>query len=144
MFSLGINAAKSNFFDRSKIAAALDRATQKNLSRYGAFVRTRAKTSIRKRKGTSPPGGPPFSHVGLLRKFIFFSYDPFFKSVIVGPTLLRAGSKAPGVLEHGGDETLTDRRGRTHRATYQARPFMGPAAAEENKRLPEIWADSVR
>jgi hypothetical protein len=56
-------AAKGSFFDRAKVKNAVDAGTRRVLSRFGAFVRTRARTSIRKRKGTSPPGGPPHAHV---------------------------------------------------------------------------------
>jgi len=41
-------AAKSNFFDRAKVVRAVNRARRKALSRVGAFVRTRARRSIRK------------------------------------------------------------------------------------------------
>ena len=113
------------------------------LSRFGAFVRTRAKTSIRKRKGTSPPGSPPHSHVGLLRKFILFAYDPTRKSVVIGPTLIRAESQAPRLLEHGG-EAVRRTKTRTRRLRYRPRPFMQPAFAAEQSKLPPLWRDSVR
>jgi hypothetical protein len=45
-------AAKQGFFDRAKVKNAVDAGTRRVLSRFGAFVRTRARTSIRKRKGT--------------------------------------------------------------------------------------------
>ena len=143
MIALTFSAIKQGFFDRDKVKRSADAGTRKVLSRFGAFVRQRAKTSIKKRKGTSPPGGPPFSHTGLLRKFILFGYDPARKSVVIGPTLIREGSVAPRLLEHGGDTTLETRKG-SRRAYYRRRPFMGPAFAAEQDKLPALWQNSVR
>jgi hypothetical protein len=72
MIRMTFRAAKQGFFDRALVQQKVAKAERRVLSRFGAFVRTRAKTSIRKKKGTSPPGSPPHSHVGLLRKFILF------------------------------------------------------------------------
>jgi hypothetical protein len=113
------------------------------LSKFGAFVRQRAKTSIRKRKGTSPPGSPPYSHVGLLRKFILFAYDPTRNSVVIGPTLIRAGSEAPRLLEYGG-EAVRRTKIKTRRLRYRPRPFMRPAFEQEKTRLPALWRNSIR
>lgn len=63
------------FFDTDRVKRAADMATRKNLSKAGAYVRTAARSSIRTRKAISPPGQPPGSHTGLLRKFIFFGYE---------------------------------------------------------------------
>ncbi|MFQ3593688.1 MAG: hypothetical protein SNJ82_10975 [Gemmataceae bacterium] len=38
-----------------------------------------------------------------MRKFILFAYDPTRQSVVIGPTLIRAESQAPRLLEHGGE-----------------------------------------
>lgn len=75
MVNLTFQAAKQGFFDRALVQQKVAAAERKVLSWFGAFVRQRAKTSIKKRKGTSPPGQPPHSHVGLLRKFVLFAYD---------------------------------------------------------------------
>jgi hypothetical protein len=136
-------AAKQGFFDRAKVKNAVDAGTRRVLSRFGAFVRQRAKTSIRKRKGTSPPGSPPYSHVGLLRKLILFAYDSQRKSVVIGPTMIREGSQAPRLLEHGGDTILETRRGRKQ-ARYRPRPFMRPAFEAEKPQLPALWRNSIR
>ncbi len=122
---------------------AVDAGTRRVLSRFGAFVRTRARTSIRKKKGTSPPGSPPHSHVGLLRKFILFAYDPQRKSVVIGPTLTKESSPAPRLLEHGGDAVIED-RGKARHVRYRRRPFMQPALEAEKPKLSALWRDSVR
>jgi hypothetical protein len=138
-----LNAAKAGFFDRVKVMNAVDKATRGVLSKFGAFVRQRAKTSIRPRKGTSPPGLPPYSHTGLLRRFIFFSYDNERHSVVIGPTLINTPTGAPETLEHGGATTILDRR-RRKRVTIQPRPYMGPAFEAEKAQLPSLWRNSVR
>ena len=145
MISLTVKAAKSNFFDRPKVTGAVDAAARKGLSRFGAFVRRRAQTSIRKRRAVSEPGSPPSGHVGTLRKLIFFSYDADRKSVVIGPTLLRDGSRVPSLLEYGGDGPAVRTAGGGTRATrYRARPFMGPAFREEAEKAPGLWANSIR
>ena len=131
------------FFDRKTVVARVDRATRKVFSRFGAYVRTGAKSSIRKRKSVSPPGRPPSSHTGLLKKLIYFGYDRDRKSVVIGPTPLNATVEAPPLLEYGG-RARRKRRGKAYTARYQARPFMGPAFEREQQKLPAMWRDSVR
>ena len=143
MIGLSFQAAKRGFFDRESVQRKVDRSTRKVLSRFGAFVRQRARTSIRKRKEISRPGQPPHSHVGLLRKFILFAYDADRKSVVIGPTLTNAQSEAPKLLEHGGETTLRTREG-PKRARYRPRPFMGPAFAAEQPKLSGLWKNSVK
>lgn len=148
MITMSFQTAKQGFFDQSKVKDAVDAGMRRVLSRFGAFVRTRARTSIRKRKGTSPPGSPPYSHVGLLRQFILFAYDPQRKSVVIGPTLIRSGSEAPSILEYGGTTTrersLAGGRRKKVRAVYRPRPYMRPAFKAEQARLPDLWKNSVR
>ena len=136
---------KQLFFDRQAVISRVDTATRKVLSKFGAFVRRTAKGSIRNRQRPAPPGSPPSSHTGLLKKFIFFGFDPDAKSVVIGPTRLdrRGRGDAPSLLEHGGATTLV-RRGKRERATYAARPYMGPAFEKEQPKLPAMWRDSVR
>jgi len=136
---------KRMFFDSKKVVSATDRATRRVLSRFGAFVRRTAKQSIRKRKKVSRPGSPPSSHTGLLKKFIYFGYDATRRAVVVGAMRFtrRGNGEAPGLLEHGGTTTLTDRRGKKRAANYRARPFMGPAYQKESPKLPDMWRDSV-
>jgi len=143
MFGMSLKSAKEGFFDRAKVVGAVGKATRQVLSRFGAFVRQRAKTSIRNKKGTSPPGSPPYSHVGLLRRFILFAFDPQRQSVVIGPTQLRETSVAPRILEHGGDATVDTPIG-PHPARYEPRPFMQPAFEQEKGKLPDLWRNSVR
>ncbi len=140
---------KYMFFDRHVVMAAVDNAKRKVLSKAGAFIRTAAKTSIRKRKGSAPPGAPPHSHEGSLRRLILFGYDKPNDSVVVGPVGFKK-SEAPSVLEYGG-ETVVLRRvgGRGGKLTSQKvkiapRPYMAPALEKERPKLPLLWRNSVR
>lgn len=150
-----IQAAKNNFFDRKVVIDAVDRATLRVLSKFGAFVRRRAKSSIRKRKKASKPGQPPSSHVGLLKDLIFFAWDSSAKQVVIGPTLINRPTGAPETLEYGGDAELPTSQFRTRggkvrferttkRIHIQPRPYMNPALQAELPGLPAMWANSVR
>ena len=138
---------KELFFDAPRVLSAVDSATRAVLSKFGAFVRTAAKHSIRKRKAVSQPGSPPSSHVGTLRRLIFFGYDPERKSVVIGPTPFAGTTgtaEAPPLLEYGGRARRKDRKGRTVTVTYQPRPYMSPAFEQEKPKLPDLWAGAVK
>lgn len=148
MIGLKIDQAKGMFFDSPKVVAAVDAAARRVLSKFGAFVRTAAKSSIRKRKKASEPGSPPSSHTGLLKKFIYFGYDQSRQSVVIGPTRLNnSGGTAPESLEYGGKATVTAlRRGKktSRRVTINERPYMRSALGKELPKLPSMWRDSVK
>ncbi len=143
MIGMKLNQTKGLFFDRPAVTNAMDRATRRVLSRFGAFVRRGARSSIRKRRAISQPGSPPSSHTGLLKRNIFFVYERQRANVVIGPILLNSASDAPALLEHGGNVTRR-RRGKQVRMTYRPRPFMGPAFERERPKLPAMWKDSVR
>jgi hypothetical protein len=138
---------KALFFDRPVVQRAVNKAKRATLSKAGAFIRTTARHSLRRRKGAAAPGQPPHSHVGLLKRFLLFAYEPASESVVIGPAKLNKSTEAPRVLEHGG-RTLVERRRRgkvvRRRVTIEARPFMGPALEKERPKLPKRWAGSVR
>ncbi|HET6441924.1 MAG TPA: hypothetical protein VFH53_06055 [Phycisphaerae bacterium] len=158
---------KELFFSTDAVKRAVDGATRKVLSRFGAFVMTTARQSIKKApyavrkkpgrertdfgKKISKPGKPPFSQTGLLKKFIYFSYDASSRSVVVGPERIGGKGEAPELLEYGGwarRPVGRRRKGRTGRSMatveYKARPFMGPALERDEPKLPDMWRDSVR
>ena len=129
------------FFDKKAVTNRVDAGTRRVLSKFGAFVRRTAQSSIRKRKRISNPGEPPSSHIGLLKKFIFFGYDPSARSVVIGPVWLsqKGRGEAPALLEHGGLGKVGKQRAR-----YRPRPFMGPAFEKELPKLPDLWRDSTK
>ena len=149
---IGLKIDKSMFFDTAKVRRAVSDGTRKVLSKFGAFVMTAARHSIRKRKAVSQPGRPPSSHVGTLKRLIFFGYEPGKKSVVIGPTPFAAkGGTAvvPELLEqdHAAGTTRRirgTRRGKVVVMTYRARPYMGPAFESEKPKLPALWAGSVK
>ena len=142
--NLGVKI-QSLFFDREAVTAKVAPAIRTVLAKFGAFVRRTAKGSLRTRRRSAPPGSPPSSHTGLLKKFLLFGYDPDRRSVVIGPARLdrRGLGEAPSLLEYGGSATL-ERRGRRMRTTYAARPYMRPAFEKEQPKLPAMWRDSVR
>lgn len=122
---IGVKAAKALFFDRP-VHRAVDRAKLKVLSKYGAFVRRTARSSIRNRKGDTPRGRPPANRTELLKKYIYFVRDPSADSVLIGPAKLSGTEDKPGL------EWLEENF-----------PFMGPAHEENLPKLPGMWKDSI-
>ncbi len=110
-----VDKFKQGFFDRRAVLSAMDKATRLGMIRTGAYTRTVAKNSMRKRLYASAPGDPPHVHVGTLKNLTYFAYDTQTRSVIVGPVGL-GDSKVPAVLEFG---DLKQR--------IAARPYMRPA-----------------
>lgn len=118
--------------------------------RFGSFVYTTARRSIRKpgKSGKpSKPGDPPKNVSGALKNFIRFAYDKVTRSVVIGPTLLPGRTDAQEVLEKGGRAKRRIRDGatvRTKSIDYQSRPYMVPAL---EKRLPDLaglWDGSIK
>jgi len=135
----------SVLFDGSRIVRGVEHANRSVLMRAGAFVRRRARSSMRKRKTISAPGKPPSSHTGRLRGLILFGYDRQGESVVIGPKATGDRGQAGETLEHG--KTVTRRQGRRRRCVrYRARPFMGPALEKEIEAgsFPKLWANSVK
>jgi hypothetical protein len=144
---------KRFFFDRALVVNAVGRASAKNLSKAGSFIRTSARSSLRRRKRSSEPGQPPSVHtrdrVATLKN-IWFVFDPMRRSVVVGPLKLNGsslkGSNRPSVpaLHELGGTAVVVKRGRKRRVKYAPRPFMGPALARERPKFEGIWADTVK
>lgn len=116
--NLGISVTKRApqwFFDRKIVIDAIGRANAMGLSKAGAFVRQRARTSIRRRKSISEPGQPPHAHAKgntfASIKAIFFAFEPRRASVVIGPVGLGnrktifgsySAGAVPNLLEFGG------------------------------------------
>lgn len=155
----------SQFFDRDAVLKALDREQRSRLSRAGAFVRRRARSSIRKRNRVSKPGSPPSSHTGDYRRSIFFGYDASRDAVVIGPSATFGGSEVPSTLEFGGTRQVKNqlievsggpKRGAggrfetnrqfiryTGKITQQPRPHMRPALEKESPNFPDLFKNSV-
>lgn len=125
--------ANAVFFNTKEVEAATEKAERKVLSRFGFETRKDAKKSMRRRKkGPSDKSKPPRVVTGLLKRFIFFSYDRNMQSVVTGPARLtgfKDAGKAPEALEHGDLD----------------RPFMGPAFKRQvAEHMPGMWKDSIK
>lgn len=168
---LTVDTAAKFFFDRARVQSAVDAGTRKVLSRFGAYVRTRARSSLRKRTAASAPGTPPSVHSGEIKKFLYFVFEPASKGVVIGPAgfgRARPGGKTvPELHEEGGAAVEAARavflirrpggayvRSPTQRgfrvdipaklARYPARPYMKPAFDAELKgKLAGLLTDFV-
>ena len=96
--------AKALFLDRPKVMSAVDRRTLRVFTRFGGYVMKVARRSIRTAKRKSADAGePPRSKTGLLKRNIFFHYDRFRRSVVMGPVALNQKNRdVPALLETGG------------------------------------------
>jgi hypothetical protein len=162
-FSLARSAAKRTFFDRPGVLKAIDARTRRYLGRLGASVRLTARRSIRRRKAVSKPGSPPTDRTGLLKRNIFYSFDPARRSVVIGPVKLNAaGRDVPRLLEEGGRrsgvfyrEHARTRDPRTGHfrsnvkeriegtVEFAPRPYMKPAFDAGLDRADRFWQESL-
>jgi hypothetical protein len=141
---------KGQFFDRLPVQKMMADHERRALSRIGAFIRRRARSSIRRRKRTSSPGQPPSAHstdkVATLKN-ILFGYDSSKKSVVVGPVLLNqfnhdwiagVGSiSIPELMEHGGVLTISEKStddGKTWWRRNQRRRIPSPGERWRRRR----------
>ena len=141
--------SRGAFFDSAAVMRDVAPKRRKFLSRFGAFVRTRARSLLNKSGGksgkTSAPGQPPRKQVGTLRRNIFFAYERSTDNVVIGPVELQSsasGGDAPEALEKGGILSFVDQSGKTRSAKVQSRPFMQPAFDEVKQQISSIWRDS--
>lgn len=136
---------KELFFDAQKVMRATDAGTRIALSKIGAFVRTRMKSRMRRRKRSARAGESPSVHAGQLRDLIYFGYDPIGKSVDIGPVVFKKG-EAPRLNEFGGQAQRTEKSGKSITVHYQKHPFAAPALQDEIAAgtIPAAWAGAVK
>jgi hypothetical protein len=139
-----IGRKNSLFFDRQKVQSQVSRSERRVLSKFGAYVRQDAKQRIRRRKRPSQPGESPTNQTGLLKRHIYFVFDPGRRSVVIGPIRLNRGTGAPATLEYGGETAIPTSDGQSVQVEIAPRPYMGPAFRQELPKLPALWRDSVR
>ena len=135
------------FFTSRKVLRLLDKKTHAALKRFGQYVRTTAKRSIKpvgKKGKPSAPGQPPKSRRGLLKNFIFYGFDLTKRSVVIGPARLSGKGKAPSVLEYGGTVKGKSKKAHITSSKVSARPYMGPAFEKGKKRLSALWQNNAR
>ena len=115
--------------DERGLVAAKKKATFRGLYQAGAFIRTTARRSIRRRKKPSAPGSPPSTQTGRLRDAMAFYVDERRERVFIG-----ARSKIVGPILGVHERGLFFRGFR-----YDARPTMGPALTKALPRVPTYW-----
>jgi hypothetical protein len=142
-FGKSICKVKTLFFDSPAVIKAVDNTTRKILNRIGGMIRLTARRSIKKvssHAAASKPGKPPLSHTGLLRNYIYYSFDPASRSVLVGPVALRAkGKNVPHTLEYSGPARIKGKNVR-----IAARPYMGPALKVNQPKMVALWNNGVK
>lgn len=136
---------------RRTAKSSLRKARQKKIAELTSEEKQRFRISqeIAKRENlpkpkrplaSSKPGEPPRMRVGLIKKFLFFSYDRIKSSVVIGPAIINRSTGAPETLEYSGSVISRGKRVRV-----AARPFMNPAHEDElRKHMPGMWKDSIR
>jgi len=162
-----LDAFKQSFFDRVKVEKAVEKVRIRNLSKCGAFVRTRGRSLLRRRKKPSFPGQPPSVHSKdkfASLKNILFGYDPATRGVIVGPVAVNGNrDNVPQLMEKGGtarrrakyvpQKTKTGKKRKTleikklrnaRTVHYEQRPFMAPALRQEMKHFAKVWKNTVK
>lgn len=130
MFGFG-----AKVIDETKaVAKAAKEATFRNLGHAAASLRKIAVASILTRKDrrkASPPGLPPHTRRGQLRRAI--RYDVADDVAVIGPMASVAGT-AGAAHEFGGLYKGDD---------FDRRPFMGPALDASLDRFAKGWEGSV-
>lgn len=138
---------KDAFFDRQKVLDSERRDNLRRLSKAGAFLRTRARSKLRRRKKPAKPGQAPSVYSRDPRatlKFILFGLGEDDNSVLIGPVVLSgarlkssSAETVPELMERGGTSEVDGQRAR-----YAKHAFMGPTLDEEAKAgtLGEFWS----
>jgi len=121
-------------FDARGLASAALRGSLAALRRAGAYVRRAARHKVRTSEHPSPPGSPPHSRAGLLKRSILFGLDKPAQSVVIGPAESLIG-RSMAAHEFGG---------RYRRERYPARPLMGPTLQSTATKLASFWRDAVQ
>ena len=106
----------------------------RSLEHAGAALRLTARRSIRRSRKASPPGQPPHTRRGQLKRALRYAVEKERERVLIGPTYTVVGRSA-AAHEFGG---------RYKRQVYPKRPLMGPALMKMKDRLPRMWAGSIK
>lgn len=127
----------------SLILRMVTKTTKRALTGFGAYARAVARNSLGTGNAVSPPGQPPTSRTKMLKNSIRFGVDMARRSVVIGPVVLGVSKKVKGLvpplLEYGGLTLLLTKKKGWSRASYRARPFMGPAFIKSLPQLDQIW-----
>lgn len=95
------------------------------------YAKKRGRKKPKRPFASSKPGEPPRDQTGLLKRFIFFSFDDRTKTTVVGPAKLNSPSGAPERLEYGAED-------------MKPRPYMTPALQHHEHAFAAMWKDLVK
>lgn len=121
-------------FDEEKVLSKVKNGNIKALRGAGAYVRKAARNAVSRSKKSSPPGTPPHTRRGLLKRSILFGVEKSRMAVVIGPAKSLIGISM----------TAHEFGGMYRRRKYPKRPLMGPTLEKAAPRLPALWADSVK
>lgn len=148
-FNLNLEEIKAGFFSlmdgatrmarkNSEILGAQTRKAAQNSMKRFVKLSKKMQKEIKKREDASGyrlsgslPGQPPLERVGLLKKHIYYAWDPKENHVVVGPVKLPRLGEVPHSLEFGMTTLNTgiDARGKpiVIKVRLEPRPYMRPA-----------------
>lgn len=129
-----IRARAKTTFNRRLIGRRFKDGSIRSLGHAGAAIRLTARRSIRRSKEASPPGEPPHTRFGQLKRSLRYSVEKARQRVLIGPTYSFVGRSA----------TAHEFGGRYMGQQYPKRPLMGPALMKIKDRLPRMWAGSIK
>jgi hypothetical protein len=129
---------------------AIQRKAQRVLFRTGAYARKAMQRRMRRRKKASRPGDAPSAHENpLIKKRLFYGYDPTSESIVVGPETFKPpkGHRLAGgqrsiveVLDAGGSIVRSNRDGESIRAQIEPRPIAGPVLPDALSKMEDELA----
>jgi phage gpG-like protein len=125
--------SRSEFYSQ-RVRDAARKGSFKSLNHAGAAIRLTARRSIKRGKRPSRVGQPPHTKKGQLKRSLRYAVEKQNERVLIGPTHTVVGRS--GMAHEFG--------GKYKKQRYPTRPFMGPALKKVEKRLPQLWAGSVR
>ncbi len=121
-------------FDDDAVKSAVKKGGVKALRSAGAYTRKAARNAVSRSSKASPPGSPPHTRRGLLKRSILFGVEKHRMAVVIGPAESLIGISM----------TAHEFGGMYRRRKYPRRPLMGPTLEKVAPRLPNLWADSVK
>lgn len=117
--------------DTKRVVDAADKAAFRNFSHAAGSIRKDAIASIETSPKPSPPGTPPHTRRGLIRKAIRFDADK--EGALIGPVASLVGTSA-----------VPEEFGGTYKGhEYPERAFMWPALERAVPRFAGDWRGSI-
>ncbi|MDD5699445.1 MAG: hypothetical protein PHH77_12595 [Victivallaceae bacterium] len=121
-------------FDARKVRKKAETGTFRSLNHAAAAIRLTARRSIRRSPKESTAGTPPHTRRGLLKRSLLYNVDKAKMTAVIGPAYSIAG-RSGSAHEFGG---------KYYGRKYPKREYMGPALRTNERRLPKLWADSIK